>query len=115
MKINQEAKPMNNLNTIEKIKDLIKDNKFVMIYFSSNGCNVCENIMPRLEEILIKYSKIVSGHVEVQNLASVASVFSVYTIPTIVLFLEEKEVLKQVRFINFMELEEQIKRYEEFL
>jgi len=106
---------MNNLNTIEQIKDLIKDNKFTMIYFSSDGCNVCENIMPRLEEMLIKYPSIVSGHVEVQKLASVASVFGVYTIPTIVLFLEEKEVLRQARFINFLELEEEIKRYSEFV
>ncbi len=38
-----------------------------MVYFSSNGCNVCENISPRVEEILKKHTNIVLGEVEVQN------------------------------------------------
>ena len=106
---------MKSLNSIDDIKDFIKENKFVMVYFSSDGCNVCENILPRLEEILKKHSKIMSAHIEVQDLPSVASVFSVFTIPTIIVFLEDKEILRQARFINFLELEEQIQRFSEFV
>ncbi|MGH4052754.1 MAG: thioredoxin family protein [Clostridium sp.] len=106
---------MNKLKSIDDIKDFIKKNKFVMVYFSSDGCNVCENILPRLEEMLKKHSKVVSGHVEVQNLPSVASIFSVFTIPTIMIFLEGKEILNQTRFINFLELEEKIHRFSEFV
>lgn len=106
---------MNKLESIDDIKDFIKENKFVMVYFSSDGCNVCENILPRLEEMLKKHSKVVSGHVEVQNLPSVASIFSVFTIPTIMIFLEGKEILNQTRFINFLQLEEKIHRFSEFV
>ena len=106
---------MNNLYSIDAIKDFIKENKFVMVYFSSDGCNVCENILPRLEEIFKKHSKIMSAHIEVQNLPSVASVFSVFTIPTIIIFLEGKEILRQARFINFLELGQQIQRFSEFI
>ena len=106
---------MKSLNSIEDIKDFIKENMFVMVYFSSDGCNVCENILPRLEEILKKHSKVMSAHIEVQNLPSVASVFSVFTIPTIIIFLEGKEILRQARFINFLELEEKIQRFSEFV
>lgn len=106
---------MNKLKSIDDIKDFIKENKFVMVYFSSDGCNVCENILPRLEEMLKKHSKVVSGHVEVQNLPSVASIFSVFTIPTIMIFLEGKEILNQTRFINFLQLEEKIHRFSEFV
>ncbi|MBU3113452.1 thioredoxin family protein [Clostridium lacusfryxellense] len=106
---------MNSLNSIDDIKYFIKENKFVMLYFSSDGCKVCDDILPMIEGLLKKHSKVMSGHVEVQNLPSVASVFGVFTIPTIILFLEEKEILRQVRYINFLELKEQIQRFSEYV
>jgi len=106
---------MNNLNSIDSIKDFIKENKFVMIYFSSGECNVCENISPKVEEILEKHPNLVSGKVEAQTLPSIASAFSVYTIPTIIIFLEGKEIVNQARYINFLELEEKIQRFSEFV
>lgn len=106
---------MNNLNSINDIKDFIKENKFVMLYFSSEGCNVCDDILPRLKELLKKHSKIVNGQVEIQNMPSVASVFGVFTIPTIIIYLEGKEIVRQSRYINFLELKEKIKRFSEFV
>lgn len=106
---------MSKLNSIEAIKDFIKENKFVMVYFSSDGCNVCDDISPRIEEILKKHPNVVLGEVEVQNLPSVASVFGIFTIPTIIIFLEEKEIVRQGRYINFLELEEKIQRFSEFV
>ena len=106
---------MNKLNSIDAIKDFIKENKFVMVYFSSDGCNICNDISPRIEEILKKHENIVLGEVEVQNLPAVAGSFGVFTIPTIVIFLEEKEIVRQARYINFLELEEKIQRFSEFV
>ncbi|MFT5875688.1 MAG: thioredoxin-like negative regulator of GroEL [Clostridium sp.] len=106
---------MKNLNSINDIKDFIKDNKFVMLYFSSYGCNVCNDILPKIEELLRKYSKVVSAHIEVQDLPVVASVFGIFTIPTIIILLEGKEIVKQARYINFLELEEKIQRFSEFV
>jgi thioredoxin-like negative regulator of GroEL len=106
---------MKNLNSIDFIKDFIKENKFVMIYFSSDECNVCLNILPKLEEILKKHSNVMSGEVKVQTLPSVASVYNVYTIPTIIIFFEGKEIVRQGRYINFFELEEKIQRFSEFV
>jgi thiol-disulfide isomerase/thioredoxin len=106
---------MNSLNSIDDIKDFIKDNKFVMLYFSSEGCNVCDDVLPMIEELIKKHPKVVSGHIQVQNLPSVASVFGIFAIPAIVLFLEEKEILRQARYINFLELKENIERFSEFV
>jgi len=106
---------LNKLNSIDAIKDFIRENKFVMVYFSSDGCNVCDDISPRIEEILKRHTKVVLGEVEVQNLPSVASIFGIFTIPTIIILLEEKEIVRQVRYINFLELEEKIQRFSEFV
>jgi len=92
---------MNNLNSIDAIKDFIKENKFVMVYFSSDGCNVCDNISPRIEEILKKHSNVVIGEVEVQNLPSVASVLVYLPFPPSLYFWRKKEIVRQARYINF--------------
>jgi len=106
---------MSILNSIDAIKEFIKENKFVMIYFSGVGCNVCRDISPRIQEMIKKYPNIVMGEVEVENLPSVASVFSVFTIPTLIIFFQEKEIIRQGRYINFIELEEKIQRFSEFV
>ena len=67
---------MNNLNSIDDIKYFIKENKFVILYFSSEGCSVCDDVLPMIEELLKKYPKVVSGHVGIQNIPSVASVLA---------------------------------------
>ena len=103
------------LNAIDDIKDFIKENKFVMLYFSSDGCNVCDDVLPMIEDLLIKHSKVAGGHVEIQNTPSVASIFGIFTIPAIIIFLEGKEIVRQVRYINFLELKEKIQRFSEFV
>ena len=106
---------MNNLNSIDAIEDFIKDNKFVIVYFSSNDCNVCHNISPRIEEMLKKYSNVVLRKVDIEKLPSVASRYSVFTIPTVIMFFEAKEIIRQARYINFLELEEKIQRFSAFI
>jgi len=106
---------MNNLNSIDDIKEFVKINKFVMLYFSSDRGNVCDDVLPRIEGLLNKNSKVVSGHVEVKNIPFVASVFGVFTIPTIIIYLEGKEIVRQSRYVNFLELKEKIQRFAEFV
>ena len=106
---------MNNLNSIDDIKDFIKENKFVMLYFSSDGCTVCDDILPMIKGLLKKHSKVVSGHIKVQDLPSVASIFGIFTVPAIIIFLDEKEIVRQSRYINFLELKEKIQRFSEFV
>ena len=109
---------MNSLNSIDDIKDFIKENKFVLLYFSSDGCSICDDVLPRLKELLKellkKHPKVVSAHVEIQNMPSVASIFGIFTIPAVIIYLEGKEIVKQARYINFLELKEKIQRFSEF-
>jgi len=106
---------MNKLNSIDAIKDFIKGNRFVMVYFSSDGCKVCDDVLPKVKEMIKRHTSVVLGEVEVQNLPSVAGAFDIFTIPTIIIFLEEKEIVRQGRYINFLELEEKILRFSEFV
>lgn len=103
------------LNSIEDIKNYIKDNRVSMLYFSSNSCNVCVDLFPKIQELLKAYPKVKFGKIEIDNLPAVAGTFSVFTLPCVLMFADEKEIIREARFVSIMELKEKIERYYSFI
>ncbi|MCY6485822.1 thioredoxin family protein [Clostridium aestuarii] len=104
---------MKQLNTVEGIRNFIKDNKLSLIYFSSNDCGVCSVLLPKVEEMLKDYPKIMCAHIKIDEVMEVAGEYSIFTVPTILFFIEKKEIIRKGRFISIVELKENIKRYYE--
>ncbi len=46
---------MTNITCLDDIKNSLQDRGFVILYFSSNSCNVCLNIFPKVKEMLKTY------------------------------------------------------------
>lgn len=99
------------LNSVEEIKNFIKDNRISMLYFSSNSCSVCVDLFPKIQELLKQYPKAKFAKIEIDSLPAVAGTFSVFTLPCILMFIDEKEIIREARFISIMELKEKIERY----
>lgn len=102
---------MEKLNSNKTIEELIKLNDMVLLYFGGSSCNVCINLKPKIEEILIKYPKIKSVHIDIENSVNISSFYSIFTIPAIILFIDGKETTRKARFINLQDLESKISRY----
>lgn len=103
------------LNCVEDINDFIKENRISMVYFSSNNCSVCINLIPKIEEILKPYPMIKCRKVEIDKVTEAIGTFSVHTLPCILLFIDGKEIIREARFISIMELKEKIERYYELV
>ncbi|WP_106064155.1 thioredoxin family protein [Clostridium liquoris] len=103
------------LNSIESINNFIKENRISMVYFSSNSCNVCINLLPKIQELLKSYPLIRYGKVEIDKVPEAAGTFSVFTLPCILAYIDGKEIIREARFISIMELKGKIERYYEFL
>lgn len=103
------------LNSAEHINSFIKENKICMVYFSSNRCSVCIDLLPKIDEILKSYPMIREGKVDIDKVQEAIGGFSVHTLPCILLFIDGKEVIREARFISIIELKEKIKRYYELL
>ncbi len=99
------------LNSVEDVDRFIRDNKIAILYFSSKACLVCTELLPKIEEMLKKYTKINSAKVEVDELQSVVGEFSIFTLPCILLFIEGKETIREARFISVIELEKELQRF----
>ena len=65
--------------------------------------------------MLKKYPNIKSVYVEVEKLFKVASEYTMFTIPGIIVFIEGKETIREVRHISIRELDMKLNRYYELL
>lgn len=103
------------LTSMESINVFIKESSFTIIYFSSSSCNVCVNLIPKIEKLLRGYSKVAYAKVEIENLPLVSGAFSIFTLPCILGFIDGKEIIREARFVNIKELEGKIQRYYDFI
>ena len=75
------------LNSIESINNFIKENRISMVYFSSNSCNVCINLLPKIQELLKSYPLIRYGKVEIDKVPEAAGTLSISTYLLYLVFL----------------------------
>ncbi len=104
---------MNIVKTKEELHKLINDNDMILVYFGSNLCDVCNAMKPKIEKLLLKYSKVKSVRVEVENSVELSANFNVFTIPVVILFIQGKETIRRARIISIENLEQEVSRYYE--
>ncbi|MCY6959410.1 thioredoxin family protein [Clostridium brassicae] len=106
---------MKKTGVIEGIKNLIQDNKLVLLYISSTQCSVCHALLPKIKFILKKYPEIKLKAISIDDYTEVAGEFSVFTIPAVILYINGKEYIRKARFISIEELDRSIGRYYEIM
>ena len=103
------------LNTLDEMKEFIKNNTIAMIYFSSEGCSVCGALLPKIQEMIIKFPEVKISKVQVDKFTEAAGQYSIFTLPAILVYIEGKEIIREARFISVDMLEETIERYHNLL
>jgi thioredoxin-like negative regulator of GroEL len=99
------------INDIEEINETIEKNDFVLGYFTTTTCNVCKDLLPKIEKMMEKFPNIVGVKGEADVEKRIAGEYSVFAVPTILLFIEGKETLRFARNVGVDELSEKIQRY----
>ncbi|MCM0650692.1 thioredoxin family protein [Clostridium swellfunianum] len=99
------------MNSSESIEELISNNEVALVYFGSVGCNVCNVMKPKVEELLKAYPKIKSAQVDIENSIELSGFYNIFTIPAILVYIEGKEIIREARHISIQELNSKIERY----
>ena len=76
------------LNTLDEMDGFIKGNTLAMIYFGSKSCSVCDALLPKIEEMVIKFPKLKIIKVMVDNFNKAAGQYSIFTLPAILVYIE---------------------------
>lgn len=110
-KNNKNEVNMEIIRSYEKLTELIKNNNMLMIYFGSDTCGVCKSMMPKVENMIKNFPNIKAVRVEADKNLKIAADFNVFTVPVILLYIQGKETIREVRIISLDNLEQKISRY----
>ena len=99
------------IESYEELKELIKSNDMLLIYFGIEKCGVCESMKPKVENMIKNYPNINAVMVEADKNLNIAAKFNVFTVPVILLYIEGKETIREARIISLDNLEKKIARY----
>ena len=69
--------------------------------------------IPAVSVMLGNYPGISAVKVDIQKSPALSASFSVFTAPAVILFIQEKETLREAGIMSLSRLEEQISRYVE--
>lgn len=86
----------------------------IIEYYSADQCNVCHAVWPRIKSLGEIYS------IDIQKIDIVieqerAAQNQVFTIPTVLVKDNDRELLRESRFIDFLNIEKLLKAYNESL
>jgi thiol-disulfide isomerase/thioredoxin len=95
------------------IDEILKENDFVLFYFSTPECNVCKHLKPKIEDLIKKYEKINSYYVNLHEHNELSGRFSVFSIPAIILFINGSETIREGRYISLDDFDNKVSRYYE--
>lgn len=79
-----------------------------LLYFSSKHCSVCHGVRSELMEIALRTSTLFE-EIDVEKQPERAGQNQVFTVPTVVVLDQGKEIFRQGRFFDFVQLENILK------
>jgi thioredoxin-like negative regulator of GroEL len=90
---------------------LLKEETAVLAYFSTEDCNVCKVLKPKVEELIkTEFPNIKLAYIKSDLLPEVAAQNRVFAAPTILVFFEGREYIRKSRAIGIGELQKEIDR-----
>ena len=99
---------------LNKITQIIKDQEIVILYVKSRTCNVCLELLSKVEEVT-KSEKIKVIDIYIEENREVGSQYNIFSAPTMIMFVMGKEVYREGRFLRISELKDVIHKYKKIL
>ena len=99
------------ITSLENLKEIIQNNDGALIYFSHEQCNVCKVLKPKVENMLEEnFPKIKMFYSDTVKFPEIAAQNSIFTVPTIIIYIDNKEFLRVSRNVSIVDLIDKIKR-----
>jgi thiol-disulfide isomerase/thioredoxin len=99
------------VESLGQLNSLLEDEGINLVYFSHHNCNVCKVLKPRISELITNnFQRISLYYVNTFEQPEIAGQFSVFTVPTILLFVDNKEYIRESRHISLDAFQERIEK-----
>ncbi|MDD3723566.1 MAG: thioredoxin family protein [Lutibacter sp.] len=99
------------IDSLENLENILRETTAVLIYFSTNSCNVGEALEPKVYNLLnTDFPKMDFYKIDMNFSPEIAAKYSAFVEPTILVFFEGKETIRKSRNIGINELRSAILR-----
>lgn len=99
------------IQSLEDFNRLKLEEPALLGYFSTDACNVCKVLKPKVEELIQKeFRQVKLAYVKSDVLPEVAGQHQVFAAPTILVFFDGRETIRKSRNIGIDELRREISR-----
>lgn len=99
------------IKSFDEFLQLKEKEAALLAYFSTDICNVCKVLKPKVEELITaKFPQIKLAYIKSDKLPEVAAQNQVFAAPTLLIFFEGREYIRKSRNIGIGELEREIER-----
>lgn len=108
---------MKEIENINEIDDVLQKEGITGLYFSTDTCNVCKTLRPKVHSIVKSYNKdnLNIYYVNLEKLKQATGQFMVFTVPVITFFHDKKEIQRFGRYVSEKEIRGFLDRYIEFI
>lgn len=101
----------NEITSVKELDEFIDKNDAAAIYFSTQYCNVCKVLKPKVKEFLSEeFPKVNFLYVDIEKSKEVAAKYSIFAVPTMVFFFGGKEAFRKSRNFSLAELYDSLER-----
>lgn len=85
--------------------------KFCFLFFSLESCTVCISIIKQVERLAEKYPEAEFVYIDLEKHEDAKGYFSIFTVPVLLVYSDQKELIREVRFFHFEEIEKKLDKY----
>jgi thioredoxin-like negative regulator of GroEL len=99
------------IQSLNEFNRLKQEEPALLGYFSTEVCNVCKVLKPKVAELIqAEFPKVKLAYVKSDVLPDVAGQHRVFAAPTILVFFDGRETIRKSRNIGIDELRREIER-----
>jgi thioredoxin-like negative regulator of GroEL len=99
------------VKSFEEFLQLKEKHTAVLAYFSTDTCNVCKVLKPKVEELTrTEFPEIKMVYIKSDVFPDIAAQNQVFAAPTILVFFDGREYIRKSRNIGIGELQREIQR-----
>jgi thioredoxin-like negative regulator of GroEL len=104
-------KEFKTIDSLEHLENILQKTTSVLLYFSTDSCNVGEALEPKVHQLLkTDFPKMDFYKIDMNFSPEIAAKYSAFVEPTILVFFEGKETIRKSRNIGIYELQSAILR-----
>jgi len=102
---------MKTIQTIQEFETLLAENDAVLAYFSTENCNICKVLKPKVIQMVSEsFPKVEMVFIESDKLVELAAQNRVFAAPTVIVFFAGRETIRKSRAFGIDELKAEIQR-----